>query len=69
MYYDYQYYATCILVLSICTVISQLVETRTNMMNLRQLAYYDCKVKVKRSGKWIEVSSDDLVPGDVIEVP
>ena len=36
------------------------------------MAHYSCKVKVMRSGsetELIEISSDELVPGDIIEIP
>jgi cation-transporting ATPase 13A2 len=40
---------------------------------LREMAYFECKVKVKRVNAegvsaWKEISSIDLVPGDVIEI-
>jgi len=33
------------------------------------MAHYDCRIQVLRDNKLVEISSDDLVPGDVIEIP
>lgn len=39
------------------------------MKNLRNLAYYECEVNVKRDGGFKKVLSNELMPGDIIEVP
>jgi cation-transporting ATPase 13A3/4/5 len=72
-YWDgYRAYATCILVISVTSAVTSLVETLSNLRNIRKMASYTCSVKVMRSGNENEVkeiSSSDLVPGDVIEIP
>ena len=68
----YVAYACCILVISIGSAITSLVETITNLRSIRKMAHYTCKVKVMRNGdenELTEMESDNLVPGDVVEVP
>lgn len=40
-----------------------------NLRKLRKMASYSTAVQVIRDGKWVEIKSRYLVPGDVIEVP
>ncbi|KAH7826180.1 putative ATPase type 13A2 [Monocercomonoides exilis] len=66
--YDYYYYAVLVGVITIFTVISQIVQTRINMRNLQEMTRFESKVKVYRNGKEGQIiSSYDLVPGDVFE--
>jgi cation-transporting P-type ATPase 13A2 len=68
----YRYYATVILVISVASATTSLVETRTNLRNVREMANYSCPVNVMRKGdenQLEEVESSTLVPGDVIEIP
>jgi cation-transporting P-type ATPase 13A2 len=44
----YRYYATCILIVSVASAITSLIETRTNLNNIRDMANYSCPVKVMR---------------------
>lgn len=72
-YWDgYRSYATCILFISVFSAITSLVETMTNLRNIRKMANYSCPVMVMRGGdegnlQYME--STELVPGDVIEIP
>lgn len=72
-YWDgYDYYATCILIISVTSAVTSLIETLRNLKNVRRMANYICKVHVMRSGdenQLTEIDSSDLVPGDVIEIP
>ena len=72
-YWDgYQYYASCILILSVTSATTSLVDTLRNLKSIRKMALYSCSVKVMRGGNendLTEVDSSDLVPGDVIEIP
>lgn len=72
-YWDgYSYYATCILVISVTSATTSLVETLSNLRNIRKMANYTCEVNVMRSGDeniLTPVDSSNLVPGDVIEIP
>lgn len=68
----YRYYATVILVISVASAITSLVETRTNLRNVREMSNYTCPVNVLRKGdenQLEEVDSSTLVPGDVVEIP
>ena len=65
---EYYYYAACIFVISLVTVGSTVIETRDTMRRLREMARYTCEVRALRNGYWQICGSEDLVPGDVIEV-
>ncbi|KAK3373986.1 hypothetical protein B0T24DRAFT_576743 [Lasiosphaeria ovina] len=65
---SYFYYAAAIFVMSVGSIITTLVETRSSMRRLREISKFVCDVRVLRNGFWRYVSSGDLVPGDVYEV-
>ena len=70
----YEKYAICILVISIASVAENLYETVSNINSIRKIALYECNVQVQRIDGYDnailqEISSDQLVPGDVIVVP
>ena len=68
----YRLYSSCILIISLISALTSLVETYKSRKNIREMAYYSCPVNVMRSGldqEMISVDSTELVPGDVIEVP
>lgn len=68
----YRIYASCILVISVMSAVTSLVETIRNMNSIIAMAHYSCKVKVMRGGdpnNLTEYDSSELVPGDVIEIP
>ena len=54
---------------------TELTDILTNLQRLQEMAYYETKVKVKRRDPETnestikEISSDDLVPGDIMLVP
>jgi cation-transporting ATPase 13A3/4/5 len=72
-YWDgYRYYATCILIISVTSATTSLVDTLRNLKNIKKMAHYSCPVNAMRSGdenKLTPVDSSVLVPGDVIEIP
>jgi len=72
-YWDgYQSYATCILLISVISAVTSLVDTLTNLRNIKRMAYYSCPVNVMRctdENNLIKMESVELVPGDVIEIP
>jgi cation-transporting ATPase 13A3/4/5 len=58
------------MVLSTGSIIISVFETKANMKKLREMAYYSCDVKVIRNGHdFLAAMSDELVPGDIIEIP
>jgi P-type E1-E2 ATPase len=70
----YQNYAICILVISLAGVIENLYETVHNINSIRKLAHFECRVQIKRHNmngvfEFKEMSSDDIVPGDIVVVP
>lgn len=69
---NYIYFASCIIFISSIMIIYSLYDTKKNLNNIKKRAHYECPVKVMREGKsgpLREISSVDLVPGDVIEIP
>ena len=72
-YWDgYEAYASCILLISVSSAVASLVETVTNLRSIKKMAHYTCQVRVMRNcneNELTEMPSDNLVPGDVIEIP
>ncbi|ODV84227.1 hypothetical protein CANARDRAFT_208586 [[Candida] arabinofermentans NRRL YB-2248] len=65
---DYYYYAFCIFLISVISIIESLVETKTTMDRMRNISRFQCDVRVWRNGFWKEIMSEELVPGDIYEV-
>ncbi|TID19222.1 hypothetical protein CANINC_003792 [Pichia inconspicua] len=65
---DYYYYAFCIFLISIFSIIESLIETKSAYERMRKMSKFQCNVRLWRSGFWKEVSSEELVPGDIYEV-
>ncbi|KAL4221380.1 hypothetical protein ACF0H5_019638 [Mactra antiquata] len=70
-YYDeYEYYASCIVFISIVSIVATIYETRKMQRALRNTIHSSTTVNVQRGDQVThEISSDDLVPGDIIEIP
>lgn len=72
-YIDAYEYAYTIFFLSLGAILESLYGTVTNINKIRKMAKYQCEILVKRRSddklKWSEISSQDLVPGDVVVVP
>ncbi|XP_048250057.1 polyamine-transporting ATPase 13A3-like isoform X2 [Haliotis rufescens] len=67
---DYTIYASCIVFISGLSIIITIYQTRKMQRALRSTITSSTIVTVCRGGDVYEdISSDDLVPGDVIEVP
>lgn len=65
---DYYYYASCILLISVVSVINSLIETKSTVKRLQEMSKFSCEVRVWRNGFWSQILSEELVPGDVFEV-
>ncbi|OBA19758.1 hypothetical protein METBIDRAFT_12805 [Metschnikowia bicuspidata var. bicuspidata NRRL YB-4993] len=65
---DYYYYASCIFIISLVSIINTLIETKTTIARLKQMSLFNCDIRVWRHGFWTQTDSDNLVPGDVFEV-
>ena len=62
-------YAICILAISLASIVENLYETITNINTIRKMVSYECVVEAKRKPNFIDITSGNLVPGDVIVVP
>lgn len=65
---QYYYYAIAIFVMSVVSIATTLIETRSTMKRLREISRFECDVRVLRDGFWSYIVSGDLVPGDIYEV-
>lgn len=65
----YWIYAVVIAVLSFISLIVTIYQRRKNLRQLRDMAYYETEVIALRAGEWVQISSIELVPGDVFEIP
>ncbi|KAF5380526.1 hypothetical protein D9615_004513 [Tricholomella constricta] len=65
---DYYYYAFCIALISITTIIVTLLETKKTIKRMRELSRFSCKTDVFIDGLWVECDSSKLVPGDVVNL-
>lgn len=67
---QYYYFASAIILISSIMIVHTLYMTRSNLTNIQKRAHYKCNVNVLRFGKSVlQISSVDLVPGDIIEIP
>ncbi|KAG9509462.1 putative cation-transporting ATPase 13A3 [Fragariocoptes setiger] len=68
---DYFYYGTCIIIMSVLSLVSGVVQIRRNQEQLRDTVESIDNVKVRRpsTGQYEEVESSQIVPGDVVMVP
>ena len=67
---SYYLYSYSILIISTGSILISLFETIQNNENIRELARYQCKVLLRMPDNLSkQISSADLVPGDVIVVP
>lgn len=65
---EYYYYASCIFIISVISVGNTLIETKQTLHRMRELARFECDIRVLRSGYWTTVKSSELVAGDIYEV-
>ncbi len=69
----YYYFAGTLVGLSVIALVVALYDTVSNLNRIQEQAHYSCTVKAlrgdKENRKFVEISSVDLVPGDVIQIP
>lgn len=67
---NYYYYAGAVFIISAVSITLSLYQTRKNMVQLKNMVAYSCKVTVRR-GTTVNAhtSSTQLYPSDVIEIP
>lgn len=63
---DYYLYAIVILLMATGSAVLTVVETKGNVDKIRVMARFVCPVKVVRDGILASITSDDLVPGDLL---
>lgn len=66
---SYQLFATAIAIISVVGILGTLIETRSTMKRIRELSSWNADCWVLRAGKWIQIETKQLLPGDVVEVP
>ncbi|KAJ1673981.1 hypothetical protein EV182_004203, partial [Spiromyces aspiralis] len=65
---NYYIYASCIFVMSTVSIAITLTDTRRNTRRINEMARFACLTTVYRNGGWLRIPSDELLPGDVVEV-
>lgn len=65
---QYYYYAACIFVISLLSIVDTLIETKRTSQRLAEMSHFNCDVRVLREEFWTNISSSELVPGDIYEV-
>lgn len=65
---DYYYYAICIAIISLASIVTTLIETRSTVSRMRQMSRFNTSVRVLREGSWKILDSSQLVPGDIYDV-
>ncbi|TPX45622.1 hypothetical protein SeMB42_g01692 [Synchytrium endobioticum] len=68
-YDNYYIYAACILIISAVSVFTALVETKRSIKRMREMSRVSVNVRIWRNGHWLNARSEDLVPGDVFQIP
>ena len=67
---NYYYYAGAVFLISIVSISLSVYQTRQNMVQLKNMIAFSCKVTVHRGASiHPNTPSSDLYPGDVIEIP
>ncbi|XP_029680789.1 probable cation-transporting ATPase 13A3 isoform X1 [Formica exsecta] len=69
---DYLYYTIAIILMSLFGITSTIIQTRKNQLNLRGTVASSESVHVRvlrNTGIFENISSKELVPGDIIELP
>ncbi|MCQ2820347.1 MAG: hypothetical protein MJ252_24025, partial [archaeon] len=69
---NYEYYASVIVVCTVVSIATAVYESRVNLVSIKQMARYACKINVTRQNedgtkKTEEMMSTELVPGDLFE--
>lgn len=65
---DYYTYSMCIVIITLISLISSIITTRRGLLALHDLAKKECRVNVVRNGQVEDMSSVELVPGDLVEI-
>ena len=66
---DFKIYATIISLLVIYNLLDSTIETRNNLINLRNMSKYSIEIKLLKNEKIEKIDSANLVPGDIFVLP
>lgn len=61
-------FATAILIISAIGIATTLSQTRRNINRMREMCRFSCLVSIFRNGQWLTLDSEEIVPGDIIDV-
>eukprot|EP01127_Copromyxa_protea_P021172 TRINITY_DN7206_c0_g1_i1.p1 TRINITY_DN7206_c0_g1~~TRINITY_DN7206_c0_g1_i1.p1 ORF type:complete len:1082 (+),score=179.87 TRINITY_DN7206_c0_g1_i1:156-3401(+) len=67
--HDYAPFASILLTCIFISAIVGVYTSRVNRNRIRELAAYTIEVSVLRDNHWVNISSEDLLPGDLLLVP
>jgi cation-transporting ATPase 13A2 len=65
---EYYFFSALILVSSGISALTSLIETRKNLLNLRDMAQHSCMINRYYGSEYERINSDNLVCGDLIEL-
>lgn len=67
---DYYIFAVCIALIATISIVSTLRETRERLFKISELAKdkNDIYLRVKRDKAWVNISSNSLIPGDIVDI-
>ncbi|KAL4080351.1 hypothetical protein V8B97DRAFT_2020959 [Scleroderma yunnanense] len=65
---NYFYYAFCIALISTLSIATTLVDTKKTIKRMRDMSRFLCDVVIYADGRWLEQSSTELVPGDIVNL-
>ncbi|OMH83716.1 putative cation-transporting ATPase [Zancudomyces culisetae] len=68
MFDNYYYYAGCIVIISVATIITTLIETKKNAEKIIEMSRFSCTIQVYRDKVWRDIDSSELLPGDVFSL-
>ncbi|KAJ1347059.1 hypothetical protein KIN20_002007 [Parelaphostrongylus tenuis] len=67
---EYCYYASVIVLMSVCSIIMDVYQTRGQEKRLRSMVHSSSEVEVIRNGGFVtRINSEQLVPGDILLIP
>uniref|UniRef100_A0A0K0DDT9 Cation-transporting ATPase n=1 Tax=Angiostrongylus cantonensis TaxID=6313 RepID=A0A0K0DDT9_ANGCA len=67
---EYCYYASVIVLMSVCSIIMDVYQTRGQEKRLRAMVHSSSEVEVIRNGGFVtRINSEQLVPGDILLIP
>ncbi|WKY03868.1 hypothetical protein Q1695_005098 [Nippostrongylus brasiliensis] len=67
---EYCYYASVIVIMSVCSIVMDVLQTRGQEKRLRAMVHSSSEVEVIRNGGFVtRIDSEQLVPGDILLIP